>query len=143
MYLLPRAIDGTIGKQLIFRLVTLLFEIAVTGKINILGWRKLIHRSGNQPHSIHIFEVSLTIVISCQSGMNDSLLLVRLVIIAPIIEYDFRIRYRLAIRCIYHYIAMLIIRQLLNHYCQIADIEEQSLRSDTGVVRSHLHQVST
>ena len=35
------------------------------------------------------------------------------------------------------FIAMLIIRQLLDHHRQIADIEEFSLRSNAGIIRSH------
>ena len=38
---------------------------------------------------------------------------------------------------------MPVIRQLLDHHRQIAHIEEFSLRSDAGIIRSYLHQIGT
>ena len=73
--------------------------------------------------------------------MNQPLPLARLHIIIPVIEHDFRTRYWLSIGSIHHHIAMPVIRQLLDHHRQIADIEEFSLRSNAGIIRSHLHQI--
>ena len=143
MYLLPRAIDGTIGINLIFSLIILLLIIAGTAKIDVPGWRKLVIVGRNQHHSIHIFEVSLAVLISCQAGMNYSLVLLRLEIIPLVIEFYLRPGDRLSVCSIHHYIAMFVIRQLLDHHRQIADIEEFSLRSDAGIIRSHLHQICT
>ena len=143
MHGLTRAIDAAVGKQLMFNLVILPFVIAGARKIDILGRRKLVIAGGNQDVSIHILEVSLAVLIGSQASMNQSLPLARLHIIIPVIEHDFRTRYRLSIGSIHHYIAMLIIRQLLDHHRQIADIEEFSLRSDAGIIRSHLHQIGT
>ena len=143
MHGLTRAIDAAVGKQLMFNLVILLFVIAGARKIDILGRRKLVIAGGNQDVSIHILEVSLAVLIGSQASMNQSLPLARLHIIIPVIEHDFRTRYRLSIGSIHHYIAMFVIRQLLDHHRQIADIEEFSLRSDAGIIRSHLHQICT
>ena len=143
MYLLPRAIDGTIGINLIFSLIILLLIIAGTAKIDVPGWRKLVIVGRNQHHSIHIFEVSLSVLICCQAGMNYSLVLLRLEIIPLVVEFYLRPGDRLSIGSIHHYIAMFVIRQLLDHHRQIADIEEFSLRSDAGIIRSHLHQICT
>ena len=143
MHGLTRAIDAAVGKQLMFNLVILPFVIAGARKIDILGRRKLVIAGGNQDVSIHILEVSLAVLIGSQAGMNQSLPLARLHIIIPVIEHDFRTRYRLSIGSIHHYIAMFVIRQLLDHHRQIADIEEFSLRSDAGIIRSHLHQICT
>ena len=143
MYLLPRAIDGTIGINLIFSLIILLLIIAGTAEIDVLGWRKFVIVGRNQYLSIHILEVSLAILIGRQAGMNRSFVLLRVEIIPLVIEFNLRPGDRLAIGSIHHHIAMLIIRQLLNHHRQIADIEEFSLRSDAGIIRSHLHQIGT
>ena len=143
MHLLSWAIDAAVGKQLICCLVIFLLEIAVTAEIDVFGWRILICRSGNQHLSIHILEVSLTIAVSSQAGMNQSLMLARLHIIILFIEFNLSPGSRLAIGSIHHYIAMLIIRQLLDHHRQIAHIEEFALRSDTVIVRSNLHQIGT
>ena len=75
--------------------------------------------------------------------MNYSLVLLRLEIIPLVIEFNLRPGDRLAICSIHHHIAMPVIRQLLDHHRQIAHIEEFSLRSDAGIVRSHLHQIGT
>ena len=143
MHLLSRTIDGTIGKQLIFNLIILLLIIAVTRKIDVFGRRKLIGVGGNQDVSIHILEVSLAIAVSCQAGMNRPLTLAQLLVIILFIEFNLRPGDRLSVGSIHHYIAMLIIRQLLDHHRQIAHIEEFSLRSDAGIIRSHLHQIGT
>ena len=143
MYLLPRAIDGTIGINLIFSLIILLLIIAGTAKIDVPGWRKLVIVGRNQHHSIHIFEVSLSVLICCQAGMNYSLVLLRLEIIPLVVEFYLRPGDRLSVGSIHHHIAMLIIRQLLDHHRQIADIEEFALRSDAGIIRSYLHQIGT
>ena len=143
MYLLPRAIESTVGINLIFSLVILLLIIAGTAEIDVLGWRKLVIVGRNQYLSIHILEVSLTVLIGCQSGMNYSLVLLRLEIIPLVVEFYLRPSDRLPICSIHHHIAMFIIRQLLDHHRQIADIEEFSLRSDAGIIRSHLHQIGT
>ena len=143
MHLLSRAIDAAVGKQLICCLVILLLEIAVTAEINVFGWRKLICRSGNQHLSIHVLEVSLSIAVSSQAGMNQSLTLARLHIIILFVEFNLSPGNRLTIGSIHHYIAMLIIRQLLDHHRQIAHIEEFALRSDAVIVRSNLHQIGT
>ena len=143
MYLLPRAIDGTIGINLIFSLIILLLIIAGTAKIDVPGWRKLVIVGRNQHHSIHILEVSLSVLICCQSGMNQSFVLLRLEIIPLVVEFYLRPGDRLSVGSIHHHIAMPVIRQLLNHHRQIADIEEFSLRSDAGIIRSHLHQIGT
>ena len=73
--------------------------------------------------------------------MDESLELARLVVIASVIEHNLRTRNRLTVCSIHHHIAMPVIRQLLDHHRQITDIEEQTLRSDAGIVRSHLHQI--
>ena len=143
MYLLPRAIDGTIGINLIFSLIILLLIIAGTAKIDVPGWRKLVIVGRNQHHSIHIFEVSLSVLICCQAGMNYSLVLLRLEIIPLVVEFYLRPGDRLAISSIHHHIAMPVIRQLLDHHRQIAHIEKLSLWSDAGIIRSHLHQIGT
>ena len=143
MHLLSRTIDGTIGKQLIFNLIILLLIIAVTRKIDVFGRRKLIGVGGNQDVSIHILEVSLSVLIGRQAGMNQSLILVHLHIIILFIEFNLSPGDRLTISSIHYYIAMLIIRQLLYHHRQIAHIEELSLRSDAGIIRSYLHQIGT
>ena len=143
MYLLPRAIDGTIGINLIFSLIILLLIIASARKIDILGRRKLVIAGGNQDVSIHIFEVSLSVLICCQAGMNYSLVLLRLEIIPLVVEFYLRPGDRLSVGSIHHHIAMPVIRQLLDHHRQIADIEEFSLRSDARIIRSHLHQIGT
>ena len=143
MHLLSRTIDGTIGKQLIFNLIILLLIIAVTRKIDVFGWRKLVAVGGNQDVSIHILEISLAIAVSCQAGMNRPLTLAQLLVIILFIEFNLRPGDRLSVGSIHHYIAMLIIRQLLYHHRQIAHIEELSLRSDAGIIRSHLHQIGT
>ena len=75
--------------------------------------------------------------------MNYSLVLLRLEIIPLVVEFYLRPGDRLSVGSIHHHIAMLIIRQLLDHHRQIADIEEFSLRSDAGIIRSHLHQICT
>ena len=141
MHLLSRTIDGTVGKQLIFHLIILLLIIAGTGEVDILGRRKLISRCVDQYLPIHIFEVSLALGICRHSGMDESLELARLVVIASVIEHNLRTRNRLTVCSIHHHIAMPVIRQLLDHHRQITDIEEQTLRSDAGIVRSHLHQI--
>ena len=143
MYLLPRAIDGTIGINLIFSLIILLLIIAGTAKIDVPGWRKLVAVGGNQDVSIHILEVSLSVLIGRQAGMNRSFVLLHVETIPLVIEFYLRPSDRLSVSSIHHYIAMLIIRQLLDHHRQIADIEEFSLRSDAGIIRSHLHQIGT
>ena len=143
MYLLPRAIDGTIGINLIFSLVILLLIIAGTAEIDVLGWRKLVIVGRNQYLSIHILEVSLSVLIGCQAGMYRSFVLLRLEIIILFIEFYLRPSNRLSVCSIHHHIAMFIIRQLLDHHRQIADIEELSLRSDAGIIRSNLHQIGT
>ena len=143
MHLLSWAIESTVGINLIFSLIILLLIIAGTAEIDVPGWRKLVIVGRNQYLSIHILEVSLTILIGRQPGMNYSLVLLRLEIIPLVIKFNLRPGDRLAISSIHHYIAMLIIRQLLDHHCQIADIEEFSLRSDAGIIRSHLHQIGT
>jgi len=73
--------------------------------------------------------------------MNDSLELARLVVIVSVIEHYLRTRNRLTVGSIHHHIAMPVIRQLLDHHRQIADIEEFSLRSNACIIRSHLHQI--
>ena len=143
MHGLTRAIDAAVGKQLMFNLVILPFVIAGARKIDILGRRKLIIAGGNQDVSIHILEVSLSVLIGRQAGMNRSFVLLRVEIIPLVIEFNLRPGDRLAIGSIHHHIAMFIIRQLLDHHRQIADIEEFSLRSDAGIIRSHLHQIGT
>ena len=143
MHGLTRAVDAAVGKQLMFNLIILPFIIAGTAKIDVPGWRKLVIVGRNQHHSIHIFEVSLSVLICCQAGMNYSLVLLRLEIIPLVVEFYLRPGDRLAICSIHHHIAMPVIRQLLDHHCQIADIEEFSLRSDAGIIRSHLHQIGT
>ena len=143
MHGLTRAIDAAVGKQLMFNLVILPFVIAVTRKIDALGRRKLIIVGGNQDVSIHILEVSLSVLIGRQAGMNRSFVLLHVETIPLVIEFYLRPSDRLSVSSIHHYIAMLIIRQLLDHHRQIADIEEFSLRSDAGIIRSHLHQIGT
>ena len=143
MHGLTRAIDAAVGKQLMFNLVILLFVIAGARKIDILGRRKLVIAGGNQDVSIHILEVSLAVLIGSQAGMNYSLVLLRLEIIPLVVEFYLRPGDRLSVGSIHHYIAMFVIRQLLDHHRQIADIEEFSLRSDAGIIRSHLHQIGT
>ena len=143
MHGLTRAIDAAVGKQLMFNLVILPFVIAGARKIDILGRRKLIIAGGNQDVSIHILEVSLSVLIGRQAGMNRSFVLLRVEIIPLVIEFNLRPGDRLAICSIHHHIAMPVIRQLLDHHRQIADIEEFSLRSDAGIIRSHLHQIGT
>ena len=143
MHGLTRAIDAAVGKQLMFNLVILPFVIAVTRKIDALGRRKLIIVGGNQDVSIHILEVSLSVLIGRQAGMNRSFVLLHVETIPLVIEFYLRPSDRLSVSSIHHDIAMLIIRQLLDHHRQIADIEEFSLRSDAGIIRSHLHQIGT
>ena len=143
MHGLTRAIDAAVGKQLMFNLVILPFVIAGARKIDILGRRKLVAVGGNQDVSIHILEVSLSVLICCQAGMNYSLVLIRLEIIPLVVEFYLRPGDRLSVGSIHHHIAMPVIRQLLDHHRQIADIEEFSLRSDARIVRSHLHQIGT
>jgi len=75
--------------------------------------------------------------------MNRSFVLLRVETIPLVIEFNLRPSDRLTIGSIHHYIAMLIIRQLLYHHRQIAHIEELSLRSDARIIRSYLHQIST
>ena len=87
-------------------------------------------------YSIHILEVSLAVLIGRQAGMNRSFVLLRVEIIPLVIEFYLRPSDRLSVSSIHHYVAMLIIRQLLDHHRQIADIEEFSLRSDARIVRS-------
>ena len=91
--------------------------------VDILGRRKLVIAGGNQDVSIHILEISLALVICRHSGMNDSLELARLVVIVSVIEHYLRTRNRLTVGSIHHHIAMPVIRQLLDHHRQIADIE--------------------
>ena len=143
MHGLTRAIDAAVGKQLMFNLVILPFVIAVTRKIDALGRRKLIIVGGNQDVSIHILEVSLSVLIGRQAGMNRSFVLLHVETIPLVIEFYLRPGDRLAISSIHHHIAMPVIRQLLDHHRQIADIEEFSLRSDAGIIRSYLHQIGT
>ena len=143
MHLLSWAIESTVGINLIFSLIILLFIIAVTRKIDALGRRKLIIAGGNQDVSIHILEVSLSVLIGRQAGMNRSFVLLHVETIPLVIEFYLRPSDRLSVSSIHHHIAMPVIRQLLDHHRQIADIEEFSLRSDAGIVRSHLHQIGT
>ena len=75
--------------------------------------------------------------------MNRSFVLLRVEIIPLVIEFYLRPSDRLSVSSIHHYVAMLIIRQLLDHHRQIADIEEFALRSDAGIIRSYLHQIGT
>ena len=143
MHGLTRAVDAAVGKQLMFNLIVLPFIIAGTAKIDVPGWRKLVAVGGNQYISIHILEVSLSVLICCQAGMNYSLVLLRLEIIPLVVEFYLRPGDRLSVGSIHHHIAMPVIRQLLDHHRQIAHIEEFSLRSDAGIIRSHLHQIGT
>ena len=143
MHLLSWAIESTVGINLIFSLIILLLIIAGTAEIDVLGWRKFVIVGRNQYLSIHILEVSLAVLIGRQAGMNRSFVLLRVEIIPLVIEFNLRPGDRLSVGSIHHHIAMLIIRQLLNHHRQIADIEEFSLRSDAGIIRSHLHQIGT
>ena len=130
MHGLSRTIDAAVGINLIFSLIIFLFIIAGTAEIDVLGRHKLVIVGRNQHPSIHILEVSLSVFIGRQAGMNCSLVLLRLEIIPLVIKFNLRPGDRLAICSIHHYIAMLIIRQLLDHHRQIAHIEELSLRSD-------------
>ena len=97
MYLLPRAIDGTIGINLIFSLVILLLIIAGTAEKDVLGRHKLVIVGRNQDISIHILEISLSVLIGCQAGMYRSFVLLRLEIIPLVIEFYLRPGDRLAI----------------------------------------------
>ena len=143
MHLLSWAIESTVGINLIFGFIILLLIIAGTAEIDVLGRHKLVIVGRNQYLSIHILEVSLAILIGRQPSMNQSLVLLRLEIIPLVIEFYLRPSDRLSVCSIHHYIAMPVIRQLLDHHRQIADIEEFSLRSDAGIIRSHLHQIGT
>ena len=143
MHLLPWAIESTVGINLIFGFIILLLIIAGTAEIDVLGRHKLVIVGRNQYLSIHILEVSLAVLISCQAAMNRSFVLLRLEIIPLVIEFYLRPSDRLAISSIHHHIAMPVIRQLLDHHRQIAHIEKMSLRSDAGIIRSHLHQIGT
>ena len=143
MYLLSWAIESTVGINLIFSLIILLLIIAGTAEIDVLGRHKLVIVGRNQYLSIHVLEISLSVLIGRQSGMNQSLALARLHIIILFIEFYLRPSNRLSVCSIHHHIAMFIIRQLLDHHRQIADIEEFSLRSDAGIIRSNLHQIGT
>ena len=69
MHLLSRAIESSVGINLIFSLIIFLFIIAGTAEIDVPGWRKLVIVGRNQHHSIHILEVSLTDLIGCQAGI--------------------------------------------------------------------------
>ena len=75
--------------------------------------------------------------------MNQSLAFARLHIIILFIKFYLRPGDRLSVCSIHHYIAMPVIRQLLDHHRQIAHIEKLSLWSDAGIIRSHLHQIGT
>ena len=143
MHLLSRTVDSTVGINLIFVFIILLLIIAVTAEKDVSGRRKLVAIGGNQDISIHVLEISLSVLIGRQSGMNQSLALAHLHIIILFIEFYLRPSNRLSVCSIHHHIAMFIIRQLLDHHRQIADIEEFSLRSDAGIIRSHLHQIGT
>ena len=143
MHLLSRAIESTVGINLIFSLIILLLIIAGTAEIDVPGWRKLVIAGGNQYISIHILEVSLSVLIGSQAGMNRSFVLLHVETIPLVIEFYLRPSDRLSVSSIHHYVAMLIIRQLLDHHRQIADIEEFALRSDAGIIRSNLHQIGT
>ena len=143
MHLLSRTVDSTVGINLKFVFIILLLIIAVTAEKDVLGRHKLVIVGRNQDISIHILEVSLAVLTGCQAGMYRSFVLLRLEIIPLVIEFYLRPSDRLSVCSIHHHIAMLIIRQLLDHHRQIADIEEFSLRSHAGIIRSHLHQIGT
>ena len=139
MHGLTRTINAAVGIKLNNRLVFFILIIASTRKIDVLGWSKLILIGRNQHRSIHILEISLAVGIGGQAGMYQSLVLLCLHVIVHVIKFDFSPSDRLTTCSIHNDIAMLVVRQLLNHHRQVAHIEETSLWSDTCIVRRHLH----
>ncbi len=141
MHRLPWAIDGTIGIDICSRLVILEFIIASTIQVNVFRWKILVGSGRYEYIAIHILISCLTVLISGESGMHNTLVLARLGVIPSVGEHNLSPCHWLTCSGTYHYIAMAVVGQLLRHHCQIAHIEESAIWLHISIVRCHLHQV--